>query len=49
MTDTDARSSLKSVVEDLRAEGGELYQLLEEMDTGFWTQVSTFKDWTTWR
>lgn len=48
MTDTDARSSLLSVVADLRAEGDELYQLLEEMDTGFWTQVSTFKDWTVW-
>ncbi|XOV83064.1 MAG: TIGR03084 family metal-binding protein [bacterium] len=48
MTDSDARSSLKSVVEDLRAEGDELYQLIKEMDTGFWTQVSTFKDWTVW-
>jgi len=48
MTDTDARTSLLSVVADLRAEGDELYQLLGEMDTGFWTQVSTFKAWTVW-
>lgn len=48
MTDIDARASLKLVVDDLREEGDELYQLLDEMDTAYWTQVSTFKAWTVW-
>ena len=39
---------LRTAVEDLQAEGDELYRLLHDCDTGIWTQVSTFKDWTVW-
>jgi len=48
MTDSDATAALQSVVQDLRAEGDELFTLLSEMDTGFWTAESTFKKWTVW-
>lgn len=48
MTQSDATIALESVVKDLRAEGDELYALLSEMDTGFWTATSTFKNWTVW-
>jgi uncharacterized protein (TIGR03084 family) len=48
MAEVDARASLTLVVEDLRAEGDELFALLADMDTGFWTQHSTFKNWTVW-
>lgn len=48
MTDADARKSLALVVSDLQAEGDELYALLETMDTGYWTQHSSFKNWTVW-
>ncbi|MEM6999548.1 MAG: TIGR03084 family metal-binding protein [Pseudomonadota bacterium] len=36
------------VVADLVTEGAELYKLLKEMDTGYWTQASAFKSWTVW-
>ena len=48
MADSDAAAALQSVVADLRAEGDELYALLSDMDTGYWTQHSSFKDWTVW-
>jgi uncharacterized protein (TIGR03084 family) len=48
MADTDARASLALVVADLQAEGDELYALIHDMDTGYWTQQSTFKNWTVW-
>jgi uncharacterized protein (TIGR03084 family) len=48
MADEDATASLHQVVDDLRAEGEELFALATDMDTGFWTQHSTFKDWTVW-
>lgn len=39
---------LEKVVTDLREEGDELYALVKDMDTGFWREVSSFKDWTVW-
>ena len=48
MTNSDAANALQSVVSDLRAEGDELYTLLSEMDTGYWTARSTFKNWSVW-
>jgi len=48
MAEADAATSLQRVVDDLRVEGDELYALLHDMDTGFWTQHSTFKNWTIW-
>ncbi len=48
MTSTDADIALARVVEDLTAEGDELYALLKDTDTGFWTETSSFKDWTVW-
>ena len=48
MSDDDPHAALQAVVTDLRAEGDELYQLLKDADTGIWTQVSTFKQWTVW-
>ena len=48
MTGQDAQSPLTAVVADLRAEGDELFTVLDNMDTGYWTQQSTFKNWTVW-
>ena len=48
MADDSAVASLQQVVEDLRVEGDELYVLLADMDTGYWTAQSTFKNWTVW-
>lgn len=48
MAEADAATSLQLVVDDLRAEGDELYTLLHDIDTGYWTQHSSFKDWTVW-
>ena len=42
------KNELSSIVRDLREEGDELHALLSDMDTGFWTQESTFKRWTIW-
>jgi uncharacterized protein (TIGR03084 family) len=51
-TDTTSRDEdqqkLIAQVRDLRAEGDELYNVLKRMDSSYWTQVSTFKDWTIW-
>ena len=44
----EAKATLLAVVDDLRVEGEELYNLLRDADTGIWTEVSTFKDWTVW-
>ena len=41
-------ADLLDACRDLRAEGDELYALLHDMDTGYWTQHSTFKNWTVW-
>jgi len=48
MAEAGAITSLERVVDDLAAEGDELFALLAEMDTGYWTQHSTFKNWTVW-
>ena len=48
MTDSDAAAALANVVADLREEGDALFSLLSDMDTGYWTQASTFKNWTVW-
>jgi uncharacterized protein (TIGR03084 family) len=48
MTKQTAREQLVAVADDLHAEGEELYRLLRDMDTGYWTQESTFKAWTVW-
>ena len=48
MTDADRSASLDLIVADLRTEGDELHALMATMDTGFWTQTSSFKDWTVW-
>lgn len=48
MADEDAIASLHQVVDDLAGEGEDLFMLLADMDTGFWTQRSTFKDWSIW-
>lgn len=45
---TEQNSPLHSAVNDLEEEGDELYRLLKDMDTGLWTQTSTFKNWTVW-
>ena len=42
------QTKLSNIVNDLREEGDELHALLSDMDTGFWTQESTFKRWTIW-
>lgn len=42
------KNELSSIVDDLREEGSELHALLTDMDTGYWTQASTFKRWTIW-
>ncbi|MEQ8690860.1 MAG: maleylpyruvate isomerase N-terminal domain-containing protein, partial [Pseudomonadales bacterium] len=39
---------LATVVQDLHTEGEEFYRLLRDMDTGYWTQTTLFKDWTVW-
>ncbi|MEM7079014.1 MAG: TIGR03084 family metal-binding protein [Pseudomonadota bacterium] len=44
----DPATALRAVVEDLRTEGDQLYALLKDMDTAFWTTASTFKSWTVW-
>lgn len=45
---TEPISPLHAAVRDLETEGDELYKLLKDMDTGYWTQTSTFKAWTVW-
>ena len=47
-TSGETQPSLAQVVSDLRAEGDELYAVLEGMDTAYWTERSSFKDWTIW-
>jgi uncharacterized protein (TIGR03084 family) len=48
MADAEATAALQQVVDDFRTEGAELYTLLRDMDTGYWTQHSSFKNWTLW-
>ena len=40
--------ALKQITEDLKAEGQELYRVLKDMDTGYWSESSSFKNWTVW-
>ena len=44
----DKVPDVATIVSDLRAEGDALHALLRDMDTGYWTQTTTFKDWTVW-
>jgi len=48
MSSGESQPSLSQVVDDLRAEGDELYAVLEGMDTAYWTEESSFKAWTLW-
>ncbi len=48
MPTQDSGTELAIAVQDLAAEGDALFGLLVEMDTGYWTQVTNFKRWTTW-
>jgi len=54
MTATDTASPdkdqkvLVEQVQDLRAEGDELYNLFSGMDNSFWNQSTTFKNWSVW-
>ncbi len=48
MSAEDAGAALKQAADDFRAEADELYKVLEDADTGYWTERSTFKDWTVW-
>ncbi len=48
MSGQDAAAALTQAANDFRAEADALYGVLADMDTGFWTQRSTFKDWTVW-
>lgn len=48
MTPQTTGPDISTVVSDLRAEGDDLYALLRDMDTGYWTQHTSFKDWTVW-
>ncbi|MEM9623106.1 MAG: TIGR03084 family metal-binding protein [Pseudomonadota bacterium] len=48
MSQQEAQAELAAAVQDLRAEGDELYALMKDSDTGFWTQTSSFKNWTVW-
>ena len=45
---TPQQTALLEACRDLREEGDALYDLLRDMDTGYWTQTSTFKRWTVW-
>ena len=52
MTETDSASLdkdqkvLVEQVQDLRAEGDALYELLTGMDNNYWNQATSFKNWT---
>ena len=39
-------SDLVTVIDDLRAEGEELYRLLCTLEESDWTRVTSFKNWT---
>jgi len=39
---------LAEQVQDLRAEGDDLYELLNSMDNSYWTQPTSFKNWSVW-
>jgi uncharacterized protein (TIGR03084 family) len=43
-----SKSELEQITDDLKEEGLELYQVLHDMDTGYWSEQSTFKAWTIW-
>ncbi len=45
---TESEEALTQITEDLRAEGLELYRVLQDMDTGYWSERSSFKGWTVW-
>lgn len=48
MTIHNPSTDLKTVVQDLATEGDDLYALLTNMDTGYWTESTKFKDWSIW-
>ena len=48
LTMPDTSTELLEIANDLRGEGAELYRTLKDMDTGFWTEHSSFKAWTVW-
>ena len=43
-----AAGDLQQIAQDLREEGLELFRVLKDMDTAFWSEKSTFKAWTIW-
>lgn len=43
-----ATDQLQTIATDLLDEGAELYRTLKDMDTGYWTEQSSFKAWTVW-
>lgn len=45
---TESKEALTQITQDLKAEGLELYRVLQNMDTGYWSERSSFKDWTVW-
>lgn len=51
-TDTASRDKDQKVlveqVQDLRAEGDDLYELINSMDNSYWTQTTSFKNWSVW-
>ena len=48
MKQQTAANDLDQITLDLREEGLELYRVLKEMDTAFWSEQSSFKAWTIW-
>ena len=48
MKQQTAADDLDQITLDLREEGLELYRVLKEMDTAFWSEQSSFKAWTIW-
>ena len=48
MNQPTATSDLDQIAQDLREEGLELYRVLKDMDTAFWSEKSAFKAWTIW-
>ena len=46
MSYSEDEAALGAQVADLRAEGDELYEVLQSLDPGDWSRTTTFKDWT---
>ena len=45
---SESGEALRQITKDLKAEGQELYRVLKDMDTGYWSESSSFKNWTVW-